>query len=219
VIIWYCVRNISSRDNVFYGVTLRVTVSKNIHPPHLTLPKENSSMVIYLMHLGGFKAFIDVRVNARQTLLKEPGGCSATSLLLSFSLQNADFKMFLMCLAAGREPHSCGLLVQHLLCCPNVKASTEGRFSLTSVGSGANPWGMLLFSTLFLLCLRTGTQIWMLLQLPHTTCKPHVDHYCFKWEGLCLKWLFSSIQNLPIFFIWYSKVCVFNVNLHITVCI
>jgi len=39
-------------------------------------------MVIYLIDLGGFKAFIDVRISARQTLLKEPDGCGATSLLL-----------------------------------------------------------------------------------------------------------------------------------------
>jgi len=41
-----------------------------------------SAMVIYLIDLGGFKAFIDVRISARQTLLKEPDGCGATSLLL-----------------------------------------------------------------------------------------------------------------------------------------
>lgn len=52
-------------------------------------------MVIYLMHLGGFKAFVDIRVNVRQALLKEPGGCSATSLLLSFSPKMLTSKCFL----------------------------------------------------------------------------------------------------------------------------
>lgn len=120
---------------------MKLHIKDNNKQKHISVisQKENSTMIMYLMDLEGFKAFVDVRVNARQIAEGTRWLWCHIFIALSLSPQNPDFKMFLMCLAVGRKLHSCGLLAQHLLRCPNVKASMEGRFSMTSVGSGADP--------------------------------------------------------------------------------
>lgn len=80
VTIQYFVMSISSRDNFLRQHTKANSIEKRTLLSH---QKSNFSVVIYPTDLGGFKAFTDVKVNAKQTLLKEPGGCGASALLLS----------------------------------------------------------------------------------------------------------------------------------------
>lgn len=180
---------------MFCNTILRIIINNTILP--FLPPKQHPSWLFTQWVLGGFQAFTVVRVSARRTLLKEPATCSATSvflflLLIQILTLGREQIFFLICLACW-ESHIA------VVCLLNISCAAQVWKQAWSVVSLQLLWDLeqiheecYCFQHFLALPKTRHTEIWMLLQLPHSIYKPHVDDDCFKLEGLCLK-MFSSI--------------------------
>lgn len=108
---------------MFCNVILMIIIINKTILPFLP-PKQPPLWLFTQWALGGFQAFKVVRVSARQTLLKEPVTCSATSVFLFLPLTQIltlgrEQIFFLMCLACW-ESHIAVVCLLNISCAAQV---------------------------------------------------------------------------------------------------